>query len=148
MTDDAPWLNCMDGFKMAQEVYPDDMFEEAERREKAMKAVEKLYAENGDALQKLAEIEKEERLMSRKSRAQEVMRAYEAEDTYNFPKDGVVAVLRYVADRLYTDWGELQHPASVIHDIANEVEELNKFYIEREKEQIKQNLKLSLKKYD
>jgi hypothetical protein len=57
-------------------------------------------------------------------RAQEVMRAYEAEDTYNFPKDGVVAVLRYVADRLYTDWGELQHPASVIHDIANELEEL------------------------
>jgi hypothetical protein len=57
-------------------------------------------------------------------RAQEVMRAYEAEDTYNFPKDGVVAVLRYVADRLYTDWGELQHPASVIHDIANEVEAL------------------------
>ncbi len=57
-------------------------------------------------------------------RAQEVMRAYEAEDTYNFPKDGVVAALRYVADRLYTDWGELQHPASVIHDIANEVEEL------------------------
>ena len=57
-------------------------------------------------------------------RAQEVMKAYEAEDTYNFPKDGVVAALRYVADRLYTDWGELQHPASVIHDIANEVEEL------------------------
>lgn len=38
------------------------------------------------------------------TRAQEVMRAYEAEDTYNFPKDGVVAALRYVADRLYTDW--------------------------------------------
>ena len=57
-------------------------------------------------------------------RAQEVMRAYEAEDTYNFPKDGVVAALRYVADRLYTDVGELQHPASVIHDIANEVEAL------------------------
>jgi hypothetical protein len=34
------------------------------------------------------------------------------------------SALRYVADRLYTDWGELQHPASVIHDIANELEEL------------------------
>jgi hypothetical protein len=56
-------------------------------------------------------------------RAQEVMRAYEAEDTYNFPKDGVVAALRYVADRLYTDWEGLQHPASVIHDIANELED-------------------------
>lgn len=56
-------------------------------------------------------------------RAQEVMRAYEAEDTYNFPKDGVVAALRYVADRLYTDWGELQHPADVLNEIANELED-------------------------
>ena len=36
----------------------------------------------------------------------------------------VAAVLRAAADRLYTDWGELQHPASVLHDIANEVEAL------------------------
>ena len=40
--------------------YPDEMFEEAARREAAMKAVEKLYEENGDALKRLAEIEKEE----------------------------------------------------------------------------------------
>jgi hypothetical protein len=38
----------------------DEMFEEAARREAAMKAVEKLYEENGDALKRLAEIEKEE----------------------------------------------------------------------------------------
>ena len=46
------------------EPYPDEMFEEAERREaerKALDAVEKLYKENGDALKQLAEIEKEER---------------------------------------------------------------------------------------
>jgi hypothetical protein len=42
------------------EPYPDAMFEEAARREAAMKAVEKLYEENGDALKRLAEIEKEE----------------------------------------------------------------------------------------
>ena len=45
--------------------YPDEMFEEAERREaanKALEAVEKLYAENGDALKQLADIEKEERM--------------------------------------------------------------------------------------
>jgi hypothetical protein len=45
------------------EPYPDAMFEEAARREaenKAWEAVEKLYAENGDALQQLAEIEMEE----------------------------------------------------------------------------------------
>jgi hypothetical protein len=39
MTNDTPWLNCMDGFKMAQEVYPDDMFEEAARREAENKQV-------------------------------------------------------------------------------------------------------------
>ena len=38
----------------------EEMLEEAERREAAMKAVEKLYEENGDALKRLAEIEKEE----------------------------------------------------------------------------------------
>jgi hypothetical protein len=38
----------------------EEMLEEAARREAAMKAVEKLYAENGDALKQLAEIEKEE----------------------------------------------------------------------------------------
>ena len=38
----------------------EEMLEEAARREAAMKAVEKLYEENGDALKRLAEIEKEE----------------------------------------------------------------------------------------
>ena len=43
--------------------YPDEMFEEAERREaerKALDALDKLYEENGDAMLKLSEIEKEE----------------------------------------------------------------------------------------
>ena len=35
--DDAPWIDCMDGFKYSQEPYPDEMFEEAERREAANK---------------------------------------------------------------------------------------------------------------
>jgi len=46
-----------------QEPYPDEMFEEAERREaerKALDALDKLYEENGDAMVRLAEIEKEE----------------------------------------------------------------------------------------
>ena len=38
----------------------EEMLEEAERREKAMKAVDKLYEENSDALQRLAEIERQE----------------------------------------------------------------------------------------
>ena len=45
---------------MDTEPYPDEMFEEAARREAAFKAVEKLYKENGDALQRLAEIERQE----------------------------------------------------------------------------------------
>jgi hypothetical protein len=55
--DDAPWLNTTyDGFMTHEE-----MLEEAARREAALKAVDKLYEENGDAMKQLAEIEKEER---------------------------------------------------------------------------------------
>ncbi len=39
----------------------------------------------------------------KKERAQKIMRAYEAEDTYNFPNDGVAAAIREVADQLYHD---------------------------------------------
>ena len=38
----------------------DEMLEEAARREAALKAVEKLYKENGEGLQRLAEIERQE----------------------------------------------------------------------------------------
>jgi hypothetical protein len=47
---------------MTEEPTLDEMLEESARREVAFKAVEKLYEENGDALRKLAEIEKEERM--------------------------------------------------------------------------------------
>ncbi len=60
-----------------QEPYPDAMFEEAERREKerkALDALDKLYDENGDALQQLAAIEKEE--WERKERSETVLRRY------------------------------------------------------------------------
>jgi len=57
-------------------------------------------------------------------RAEQIMKAYEAEDTYNFPKDGVVAVIRKVADRLCTDLGELECPVDKLRQIADEVEAL------------------------
>ena len=38
----------------------EEMLEEASKREKAWEAVDKLYAENGDALKELAKIEMEE----------------------------------------------------------------------------------------
>ena len=89
--DDVPWLNTQyDGFmtheemleeaakreaaneviiaKVSEEDYQ-KVQEEAVRREKALKAVEKLYAENGDALKELAAIEKEELLEKMNSQA-------------------------------------------------------------------------------
>ena len=36
----------------------------------------------------------------KQERAQKIMKAYEADDTYNFPKDGVVAALRKVVEEL------------------------------------------------
>jgi hypothetical protein len=61
--------------------YPDDMFEEAERREaerKALDAVEKLYKENGDALKQLAQIERLENkeIMERIHRKERVLERY------------------------------------------------------------------------
>ena len=53
-------------------------------------------------------------------RAKKIMRAYEAEDTYNFPKDGVAAALRKVVEELkYIGITEKN-----ILELANELEEL------------------------
>jgi hypothetical protein len=57
-------------------------------------------------------------------RAEQIMKAYEAEDTYNFPKDGVAAAIREVADRLCTDLGELECPIDKLRQIADEIEAL------------------------
>jgi len=60
-----------------QEPYPDEMFEEAERREaerKALDALDELYEKHGDAMLKLAEIEKDE--WERKERSETVLRRY------------------------------------------------------------------------
>jgi hypothetical protein len=36
----------------------------------------------------------------------------------------IACALREVADRLCTDWAELRHPADVIREIADELEQL------------------------
>jgi hypothetical protein len=62
---DTPWTDCMDGFKHSQEPYPDEMFEEAERREaanRALDALDKLYEDNCAALEILSEIERKEHI--------------------------------------------------------------------------------------
>lgn len=61
-------------------------------------------------------------------RAQKIMRAYEGEDTYNFPKDGVVAAIREVVNQLqYYN----VHPgedmildARAVYDLCDELENL------------------------
>ena len=53
-------------------------------------------------------------------RAQRIMKAYEAEDTYNFPNDGVAAAIRAIADRFPTE----KHPYDALYEIANELEAL------------------------
>ena len=59
----------------AKRMTHEEMLEEAARREAAaLKAVEKLYEENGDALKQLASIEKEE--WERKERSETVLRRY------------------------------------------------------------------------
>ena len=64
----------------------------------------------------------------KKERAHKVWEAYEAEDTYNFPKDGVVAVLREVINQLQydnTDWDAPDdHMIIDVKDILKLIEEL------------------------
>ena len=61
-------------------------------------------------------------------RAQKIMRAYEAEDTYNFPKDGVVAVIREIVNEYqYHHFGEGEDmvvDARVLYELADELEAL------------------------
>jgi hypothetical protein len=61
-------------------------------------------------------------------RAQRIMKAYEAEDTYNFPKDGVVSAIREIAN-CFDDWGDWgdEYSSQVFREIckiADEVEAL------------------------
>jgi hypothetical protein len=55
-------------------------------------------------------------------RAKNIMRAYEAEDTYNFPKDGVVAALRETINVLQVSPGIIRCP-----DLLVLIEELENF---------------------
>ena len=64
-------------------------------------------------------------------RAKKIMRAYEAEDTYNFPKDGVVAVIREIVNEFQyyqccEDEGveDMVVDARLLYDLADELEAL------------------------
>ena len=67
-------------------------------------------------------------MTNKKEVAQAVMKAYEAEDTYNFPKDGVVAAFREAVNQLqYQNFGEgvdMIVDAHSLYELADELEAL------------------------
>jgi hypothetical protein len=99
MNDDMPWVNLtqkeieelrnkkhelteygkeqLKRLMRNQEPYPDAMFEEAERREaerKALDALDEIYEKHGDAMLRLAEIEKDQ--WEREERSRTVLSRY------------------------------------------------------------------------
>ncbi len=65
-----------------------------------------------------------------KEQAQKVWEAYEEEDTYNFPKDGVSAALREVVMEVvlpymqYAEWEIVHKIMEDINKVADEIETL------------------------
>ncbi len=64
-------------------------------------------------------------------RAKRIMKAYEAEDTYNFPNDGVAAAIREIVNehqyyQCCKDEGveDMVVDARVLYDLADELEAL------------------------
>jgi hypothetical protein len=64
-------------------------------------------------------------------RAKKIMEAYKAQDTYNFPNDGVAAAIREIANEFqYYQCCEEEGvedmvvDACLLYDLANELEEL------------------------
>jgi len=63
-------------------------------------------------------------------RAEKIWEAFKGELIDNGLKDsedvrqGLSSAIREVADRLCTDWAELQHPYDVLNEIADELNEM------------------------
>jgi hypothetical protein len=55
-------------------------------------------------------------------RAKKIMEAYEAEDTYNFPKDGVAAAIREVINQLQQSPGVIM--CADVLELCDELEAL------------------------
>ena len=56
-------------------------------------------------------------------RAQQIMKAYEAEDTYNYPQDGIAAAIRVISSNIHRS-GVLEDEPWLLH-IADELNELS-----------------------
>ena len=78
-------------------------------------------------------------------RAKRIMEAYET----SYTESGLVAALRELVFQLqYYNTSEGEDMVLDARSILDVADELENFYIEQEKQQIKQNLKLSLENYD
>ena len=55
-------------------------------------------------------------------RAKRIMKAYEAEDTYNFPEDGVVSAIREVINQLQQSPGVIS--CADVLELCDELEKL------------------------
>ncbi len=58
----------------------------------------------------------------KQERAQKIMEAYKAEDTYNFPNDGVAAALREVINQLQQSPGVIM--CADVLELCEELEKL------------------------
>jgi hypothetical protein len=65
---------------------------------------------------------KRNKMTNMTERAKKIMRAYEAEDTYNFPKDGVVAALRETINQLQQSPGVIM--CADVLELCEELEKL------------------------
>ena len=65
---------------------------------------------------------KRNKMTDMNERAKKIMKAYEAEDTYNFPKDGVVAALRQTINELQQSPGVIM--CADVLELCEELEAL------------------------
>ena len=60
-------------------------------------------------------------------RAEQIWEAFKGElivEPTEDMKQALATSIRVIAERMYTDWGELQHPYDVLNEIADEVDAL------------------------
>ena len=58
-------------------------------------------------------------------RAQRIMKAYQVDDTYDFPKDGVVSAIRELLNQFY-EWGGDEPSCCVFRELVDIIDELEK----------------------
>jgi hypothetical protein len=58
-------------------------------------------------------------------RAQRIIKAYQTDDTYDFPKDGVVSAIRELLNQ-FDEWGGDEPSCCVFRELVDIIDELEK----------------------